>query len=169
VQQLVSDLNKLYLAEPGLWQADFDNEGFEWIDASDNHNSVMSYIRREPDRVSEIVVILNLTPVARHKYRIGLPRPGKWFEVLNTDAAVYGGSNVGNFGSVTADDQDMHNQSYSAEFTLPPMSIIAFKPEQPYVPPVLEEKEVVAVASPTKEKAKPTKPAEASPTTKLTA
>jgi 1,4-alpha-glucan branching enzyme len=78
----------------------------------------------------------------RHKYRIGLPRPGKWFEVLNTDAAVYGGSNAGNYGSVLADDQDMHNQSYSAEFTLPPMSIMAFKPEQPYVP---EEKAEVAL------------------------
>jgi 1,4-alpha-glucan branching enzyme len=129
VQQLVADLNKLYLAEPGLWQEDFDGAGFEWIDASDAHNSIMSFIRREPDRVSEIVVILNLTPVPRTKYRIGLPRSGKWFEVLNTDAAIYGGSNTGNFGSVMSDDQDMHNQSYSAEFTLPPMSIIAFKSE----------------------------------------
>jgi 1,4-alpha-glucan branching enzyme len=170
VQQLVADLNKLYLAEPGLWQADFDNTGFEWIDASDNHNSVMSFIRREPDRVSELVVILNLTPVPRPKYRIGLPRPGKWFEVLNTDAAVYGGSNTGNYGSVMADDQDMHNQSYSAEFTLPPMSIIAFKPEQPYVPPAPAEKEEVAslAKEPMKEKAKAAKQAE-SPATKPSA
>ncbi len=167
VQQLVADLNKLYRAEPGLWQADFDTEGFEWVDASDNHNSIMSFIRREPERVSELVVILNLTPVPRHKYRLGLPRPGRWFEVLNTDAAVYGGSNVGNYGSVTADDQDMHNQSYSAEFTLPPMSIMAFKPEQPYVPPAPEEKEeVVASAAPAKEKNKATKSVEASPATK---
>jgi len=167
VQRLVADLNQLYLAEPGLWQADFDSAGFEWIDASDNHNSVMSFIRREPDRVSELVVILNLTPVPRLKYRIGLPRPGKWFEVLNTDAAIYGGSNTGNYGSVMADDQDMHNQSYSAEFTLPPMSIIAFKPEQPYVPPVPEEKEeAVAVAAPTKEKGKAAKPVEPMPITK---
>ena len=139
-----------------MWQADFDSTGFEWIDASDNHNSVMSFVRRETDRVSEIVVILNLTPVPRPKYRIGLPRPGKWFEVLNTDAAIYGGSNTGKYGSVMADDQDMHNQSYSAEFTLPPMSIIAFKPTQPSVPPAPEEKEEV-VAPVAKEEVVPAK------------
>ena len=121
-------------------------------------------IRREPDRVSEIVVILNLTSVPRLKYRIGLPRPGKWFEVLNTDAAIYGGSNTGNYGSVTADDQDMHNQSYSAEFTLPPMSIIAFKPEQPYVPEVEKVEEVAA--APVKEKAKASKQVEPATTVK---
>jgi 1,4-alpha-glucan branching enzyme len=164
VQRLVADLNQLYLAEPGLWQADFDSTGFEWIDASDNHNSVMSFIRREPDRVSEIVVILNLTPVPRPKYRIGLPRPGKWFEVLNSDAAIYGGSNTGNYGSVMADDQDKHNQSYSAEFTLPPMSIIAFKPEQPYVPEVKEVEEVTA--APVKGKAKVPKSVESTPVAK---
>ncbi len=159
VQQMVADLNKLYRAEPGLWRADFDNVGFEWVDASDNQNSVISFIRREPERVSELVVILNLTPVPRHKYRIGLPRPGKWFEVFNSDAAVYGGSNVGNYGCVTAEDLDWHNQSYSAEFTLPPMSIMSFKPEQPYAS---EKKEGVVVA-PVKEKAKAAKSVE--PTT----
>lgn len=130
LQQFVKDLNQLYLAEPGLWQADYDPGGFVWIDASDNQQSVMSFIRQEPERTSEVVVILNLTPVPRHKYRIGMPRPGKWIEVLNSDAAVYGGSNVGNMGGVVAEDLDCHNQSYSAEFTLPPLSIIAFKPER---------------------------------------
>ena len=130
LQQFVKDLNQLYLAEPGLWQADYDQGGFVWIDASDNQQSVMSFIRQEPERTSEVVVILNLTPMPRLKYRIGMPRPGKWLEVLNSDAAVYGGSNVGNLGGVVAEDQDCHNQSYSAEFTLPPLSIIAFKPER---------------------------------------
>jgi hypothetical protein len=89
---------------------------------------------------------------------------------LNSDAAIYGGSNTGNYGSVMADDQDMHNQSYSAEFTLPPMSIIAFKPEQPYVPPVPEEKEeaVAPVKEPVKEKAKAPKLGEPTPATKPT-
>ena len=81
--------------------------------------------------------------------------------MLNTDAGIYGGSNAGNYGSVMADDQDMHNQSYSAEFTLPPMSIIAFKPEQPYVPEVKE-----VAAPPAKEKAKTPKPVESTPTVK---
>ncbi len=139
LQQFVKDLNQLYLAEPGLWQADYDPGGFVWIDASDNQQSVMSFIRQEPERASELVVILNLTPVPRLKYRIGMPRPGKWIEVLNSDAAVYGGSNVGNMGGVVAEDLDCHNQSYSAEFTLPPLSIIAFKPERVEVAPMPAE------------------------------
>ncbi len=129
VQKFVADLNQLYRAEPGLWQADFDLDGFSWIDASDNLNSVISFVRRDAERVSEVVVILNLTPVTRHHYRIGLPRPGQWLEVLNSDAAVYAGSNVGNLGGVLSEDLDWHNQSYSAEFTLPPMSIMAFRPK----------------------------------------
>jgi len=126
----VERLNRLYLAEPGLWQSDFDAGGFSWIDASDNEGSVLSFIRQDPDRVSEIVVILNLTPVPRSKYRIGLPRPGKWNEVLNSDAAIYGGSNLGNVGGVISEDYNWHNQSYSAEFTLPPLSIIAVQPDR---------------------------------------
>jgi hypothetical protein len=68
--------------------------------------------------------------VPRHKYRIGLPRPGKWSEVLNSDAAVYGGGNIGNLGGVLATEDECHGQPCSAEFTLPPLSIIAFKPER---------------------------------------
>ena len=75
------------------------------------------------------MVIANLTPVPRFRYRVGLPRPGKWREALNSDAVMYGGSNVGNLGGVTAENFKFHNQPYSAEFTLPPLSIIAFKPE----------------------------------------
>jgi 1,4-alpha-glucan branching enzyme len=75
------------------------------------------------------MVILNLTPVPRFRYRVGLPKRGKWREVINSDAAVYGGSNVGNLGGVIAKEQTCHGQPYSAEFTLPPLSIIALKPE----------------------------------------
>src|SRR6266516_1098631 len=130
MQRFVADLNKLYLAELGLWQSDYDQIGFTWLDVSDHVNSVLSFIRRDPERVSELVVILNFTPVPRYQYRLGVPRPGRWAEVLNSDAAMYGGSNIGNLGGVMAEDVDCHNQSSSAEFTLPPISIIAFKPEQ---------------------------------------
>jgi 1,4-alpha-glucan branching enzyme len=75
-----------------------------------------------------LVVIMNLTPVPRHGYRVGLPRPGEWREVLNSDAGLYGGSNVGNFGGVTAEDYNMHNQSYSGRFTLPPLGVLIFQP-----------------------------------------
>jgi 1,4-alpha-glucan branching enzyme len=139
LQQFVKDLNKLYLAEPCLWQSDYDRVGFSWIDASDHEGSVISFMRQEPERVSELVVILNLTPVPRRKYRIGLPRPGRWLEVVNSDAAVFGGSNVGNMGGVMSEDMDCHNQSYSAEFTLPPMSILVFKPERTELEETVEE------------------------------
>jgi 1,4-alpha-glucan branching enzyme len=130
VQRFVEDLNKLYVAEPGLYESDNEPGGFYWIDCADHRNSVLSFARQNQDRTSEVVVLMNLTPVPRSRYRVGLPRPGKWREVLNSDAAIYGGSNMGNLGGVMAEDYNVHNQSYSAEFTLPPMSLLAFQPER---------------------------------------
>jgi 1,4-alpha-glucan branching enzyme len=128
LQRFVRDLNRLYLAGPELWQSDYDPGGFNWIDCADNANSVLSFVRQSPDRTREMIVILNLTPVPRFRYRVGLPRSGAWREVLNSDAAIYGGGNLGNLGGVTAEEYKTHNQPCSAEFTLPPLSIIAFKP-----------------------------------------
>ncbi len=130
VQRFVEDLNRLYLAEPGLWRSDYDTAGFFWIDCSDHESSVLSFARQDADRVSQLVVILNLTPVPRSRYRVGLSRPGRWREVLNSDAAIYGGSDVGNLGGVSAEGYKCHNQPWSAEFTLPPLSIIAFQAER---------------------------------------
>jgi 1,4-alpha-glucan branching enzyme len=129
LQKFVEDLNKFYAASPGLWQSDYDHGGFNWIDCADRESSVLSFIRQNPDGANQLVVILNLTPVPRPNYRIGLPRAGKWREVLNSDAAIYGGSNQGNLGGVTAEDIPCHNQPHSAEFRLPPLSVIVFQPE----------------------------------------
>jgi 1,4-alpha-glucan branching enzyme len=129
LQRFIEDLNRLYRSEPAFWQADHDHEGFFWIDCSDHENSVLSFMRQSPGGASRVLVILNLTPVARYAYRIGLPHGGFWREVLNSDAEVYGGSNVGNQGGVTAEDYKVHNQPYSAPFTLPPLSIVAFSPK----------------------------------------
>lgn len=128
LQQFIQDLNKLYLAEPALWQWDFDPQGFSWIDCSDTEKSVLSFLRQDPQHQQVIAVILNLTPVPRENYRVGLPRSGKWVELVNSDAAAYGGSNLGNMGSVEAVSHKCHNQPFSAAFTLPPLSIVAFKP-----------------------------------------
>jgi 1,4-alpha-glucan branching enzyme len=128
--QFMEDVNRLYRSEPGLWQADYDPAGFYWVDCSDHENSVLSFVRQNTDRTSELLVVLNLTPVPRYRYRIGLSRSGRWREVLNSDAASYGGGNVGNLGGVTAEEMKWHNQAYSAELTLPPLSIIALKPER---------------------------------------
>ena len=133
LQQFIEDLNRLYLAEPALWKSDYEVEGFKWIDCLDHLNSVLSFSRHSSGPCRDVVVILNLTPVPRPRYRIGLPRPGKWIELMNSDAAVYGGSNVGNLGAVTAEPKTCHNLPCSAEFTLPPLSIMAFRPERPVV------------------------------------
>ena len=152
LQQFVTDLNRLYLAEPGLWKMDYEHSGFKWIDCLDNMNSVLSFLRQDAEPLSEIVVVLNLTPVPRQRYRIGFPRPGKWLEVANSDAAVYGGSNMGNSGCVFAEGKTWHNQPCSVELTLPPLSILVFRPERP---------EPVAVApaeAPTASLAEPASP-----------
>ena len=128
VQKFVRDLNRLYLNEPGLWQGDYDPSGFFWLDCTDSHNSVLSFVRQSAQGTNPLAVILNLTPVPRLRYRIGVPQPGRWAEVLNSDSASYGGSNLGNLGGVVASDQPCHNQPFSAQLTLPPLSIIAFKP-----------------------------------------
>jgi 1,4-alpha-glucan branching enzyme len=147
LQRFVEDLGKLYLAEPALWKGDYDTDGFRWIDNSDHLNSVISFLRQDAEHFHELVVIMNLTPVPRLKYRIGLPRPGFWRELINSDATVYGGSNMGNSGGVTAADKPCHGLPCSAEFILPPLSILVFRPER------AADKEVAVAAEAAPEKA----------------
>ena len=129
LQNFVADLNKLYGNSPALWQADYDHAGFNWIDCDDRENSVLSFLRQTADGKNHTAVILNLTPVPRPGYRIGLPRGGQWKEVLNSDAQIYAGSNQGNFGGVTAQNVPIHRQQFSAEFNLPPLSVTVFQAE----------------------------------------
>ena len=126
LQRFVADLNEFYRAEPALWQADYDGEGFSWVDCSDHEHCILSFARQAKDRRSALVVILNLTPVVRFKYRVGLPRPGFWREALNSDAEIYGGSNQGNLGGVTAEAYQVHNQPFSAGIVLPPLAVCVF-------------------------------------------
>jgi 1,4-alpha-glucan branching enzyme len=129
VQALVRDLNFAYRDEPALWQRDGDPEGFFWIEANDAENSVVAFARTSSEgRV--LVCVMNLTPIPREGYRVGLPRGGRWREVLNTDAQQYGGSGVGNFGGVDAEDLPWHAQSHSAAMTLPPLGVLWFAPEE---------------------------------------
>ncbi len=127
-QRFVADLNEFYRNTPALWDAAYDPKGFYWIDCADQANSVLSFGRRTADHTSEVVVIMNLTPVVRPSYRIGLPRPGHWREILNSDAELYGGSNTGNLGGVDTENYHVHNQPCSATFTLPPLSVVVFQP-----------------------------------------
>jgi 1,4-alpha-glucan branching enzyme len=129
LQNFMRDLNQLYKNEPALWDADYDLSGFWWIDCSDAENSVLSFMRQTQDGSRRVAVILNLTPVLRHNYRIGVPQGGFWKEVLNSDAGAYGGSNQGNLGGLHADEVKTHGQPYSLNLTLPPLSVVAFRPE----------------------------------------
>ena len=126
LQGWVSDLNHLYREEPACWQGDYEGSGFFWIDCADHLNSVLSFVRQTPDCSRCILVLLNLTPLSRSSYRIGLPQPGYWREALNSDSEYYGGGNIGNAGGVTAEETPWHNQPWSAEFTLPPLSCSVF-------------------------------------------
>ena len=126
-QKFVEDLNHLYKNSPALWQADYDHAGFQWIDCNDRENSVLSFLRQTADGKNHTVIILNLTPVPRPNYRIGVPLAGQWKEVLNSDAGLYAGSNAGNCGGVTAQAQPLHGQAASAEFFLPPLSVVVFQ------------------------------------------
>nr|WP_228431037.1 alpha amylase C-terminal domain-containing protein [Baekduia soli] len=128
VQRLVRDLNHVYRDRPALWQRDESPEGFYWIEANDAENSVVAFAREGEDgRV--VVCVMNLTPVVRKGYRIGLPRPGRWLEILNTDAEVYGGSGVGNLGAVEAEALPWHSQPMSAALDLPPLGVLWLAPE----------------------------------------
>ena len=116
-----------------LWRKSppqLDLDGFSWVDCSDHENSVLSFIRQNKERTSRVLVILNLTPVVRYHYRVGLPQGGFWREALNSDAQIYGGGNVGNRGAVKAEAYRTHNQPFSAPFTLPPLGVVAFVPQR---------------------------------------
>lgn len=126
-QNLVKDLNKLYKKEPALHQKQFSHEGFEWIDHGDHQNSVLTYIRKGENEADNVIVVLNLTPVPRENYRIGLPKVGTLKEIFNSDATKYHGS--GNFKNKKLDSEvrEWNNRENSLELDLPPLSMMAFK------------------------------------------
>ncbi len=124
VRDCVRDLNRVYRAEPALHARDCEGEGFRWIVVDDADQSVFAWLRLGADGAAPVAVVCNLTPVPRHHYRIGLPLAGVWTELLNTDAAEYGGSGMGNLGRVTASDTPSHGFSASAELLLPPLATI---------------------------------------------
>jgi 1,4-alpha-glucan branching enzyme len=127
LSRLIQHLNWLYTHEPSFYELDDSYEGYEWIDFSDADNSVWSFMRKSC-RGERIVFVVNATPVVREGYRVGVPQPGFYEEILNTDAETYGGSNVGNYGGVEAHEYwNWQNQPHSIEINLPPLSVIAFK------------------------------------------
>jgi 1,4-alpha-glucan branching enzyme len=121
----VEDLNRTLRDTPALHELDMSPEGFEWIDCCDTENSVVSLIRKSKSRPEEMVVVaLNFTPVPRHNYMIGVPRGGRWRELLNSDAPLYGGSGQGNMGGVEAAPIPLHGRRWSVNLTLPPLGAV---------------------------------------------
>ena len=126
LRRLVQHLNFIYKSEPALWQQDDSYDGFEWIDFHDADNSVVSFVRKSHEG-EMIVFIVNATPIVRHNYRLGVPRPGFYREVINTDAETYGGSNVGNLGGVQSEAVNWMGREQSILIQLPPLGTVAFK------------------------------------------
>ncbi|MGH2820054.1 MAG: alpha amylase C-terminal domain-containing protein, partial [Actinomycetota bacterium] len=124
VQRLVGDLNKTYKGIPALWQQDTSPDGFAWIDANDADNNVLSFYRTSADGEHHLVCLCNLSPTVHTGFRVGLPKQGRYQEVLNTDAANYGGSNAGNQGAVVSEPAPWHGLDHSALVTLPPLAVV---------------------------------------------
>jgi 1,4-alpha-glucan branching enzyme len=127
LQQWVRDLNALYRREPALHEGDCDPAGFEWVDFHDWEQSVISFLRKALSSDDVVLVVCNFTPVPRFDYRVGVPRPGYWRELLNSDASVYGGAGYGNLGGVEAVPIPFHGRPYSVSLTLPPLGVLFLK------------------------------------------
>lgn len=134
IHALVKDLNRVYRSHPAMWALDSESEGFAWIDANDAPDNTFSFLRFGPagarGRRQTVASIINFSGGPHNAYRLGLPYPGPWNEVLNTDAEKYGGSGVGNLGSVVAEAVPCHGQPYSALLRLPPLGALWLEPSE---------------------------------------
>jgi 1,4-alpha-glucan branching enzyme len=127
LQSWIRDLNKMYKEEPALYEVDFSEDGFRWIEANDADNSVFSFVRYAKDRREFVIAVSNFTPVPRENYRVGVPEAGYYAEILNSDSDHYGGGNVGNEGGVHSDAVAWQNFDQSINITVPPLAIVFFK------------------------------------------
>jgi 1,4-alpha-glucan branching enzyme len=127
VKNVVADLNRLYTAEHSLHRLDADPAGFAWIINDDSDNCVFAYARFAGN-AAPLLIVANMTPVVRGYYRLGVPRAGRWREIFNTDASLYGGSNVGNSaGAILSQAGALHGHEQHIEITLPPLATLIFK------------------------------------------
>ncbi len=134
MQHLVRDLNHLYHSTPALYRKEFDWSGFEWIDCHDAAQSILSFLRQDGEEM--VIVMVNFTPEPRYNYRIGVPLPGLWQEIFNSDSSHYAGSNIGNGAGAMAEDKPWMGRHYSISLTLPPLAGIVLKPMRGLVNPI---------------------------------
>jgi 1,4-alpha-glucan branching enzyme len=130
MQKLVADLNKLVRNEPALHEIDFGYEGFEWIDCHNWEVSSLVYMRKAKNPEDFHIVCCNFTPVPRCNYRIGVPHGGWYYEAFNTDSMYYGGSNMGNYPGIMAEQSESHGKPFSVQVTLPPLATVVLKPQR---------------------------------------
>ena len=128
VRRWIAALNELYRSEPALWRGDSDPAGFQWIIGDDEAHSIFAWLRIDPTGESPaLMTVVNGTPAVHHGYRVGVPETGRWDEVLNSDAEVYGGSGQGNLGSVVAEDRAWHGFDHSLALTVPPLAVVVLR------------------------------------------
>jgi 1,4-alpha-glucan branching enzyme len=129
IQRLVRDLNRLYTAEPALYARDYQDTGFRWVVADDREQSVFAYLRIPTGNGMPLMSVVNFTPVPRNGYQLGVPEPGKWLVLLNTDAACYGGSDFPSACDVRADSVPWRDQPASLALNLPPLAMLILRPD----------------------------------------
>ena len=129
IRRFVSDLNKVYKSNPAFYEIDFHDEGFSWIQADDHENSVFAFCRFSKEKAQTIICVFNFTPIPRSGYTVGVPHAGKYKEIINSDANIYGGTNVGNAGVVTTKNEPMHGHAQSLDLTLPPLGLVFLRYE----------------------------------------
>ena len=129
LRRYVGDLNAVYRSEKALHELDCDPAGFSWIQADDDDNSVYAFCRHARNHDDAVLVVLNMTPVPRSDYEVGVPRAGFYREILNSDAKIYGGSNTGNAGGAQSRPVPMHGRPESITLTLPPLAMLLLKPD----------------------------------------
>jgi 1,4-alpha-glucan branching enzyme len=134
LRQFVRDLNHVYSSEPALHERDVDPSGFQWLDCNDSDNSVVSLVRRAKNPEDFVVAIVNFTPVPREGYVFGVPKAGRYLELVNSDAELYGGGNVGNGGAVGTDPVASHGFPQSLRLSLPPLGFLLLKPAPSVTP-----------------------------------
>jgi 1,4-alpha-glucan branching enzyme len=127
LQTLVSELNKVYVDHAAMWQLDHHDSGFQWIDGGNADQNLLTFLRYD-EVGNPIAVVVNFAGHPYHDFKLGLPKAGSWLEILNTDAEIYGGSGVGNFGRIEANGDGSHGQSHSANISIPPLGAVWFKP-----------------------------------------
>ena len=139
IKETIKALNHLYRDEPALYEKGFEWSSFEWVDGGNSHDSILIYNRKGHDIENDLVVVLNMTPITHHGFRVGMPSKGKWTETFNSDAKTYWGSGVENGAPLTSEVIGWHGREHSIAITVPPLAAVIFK-KAAVVPPKYELK-----------------------------